>query len=72
MDTAENLIKELRALVEVQGYSRYAIAQTLGIHRSRITGWLKYGHIPNGDHALLVSDLIRKMKRREKRRKAKA
>jgi predicted XRE-type DNA-binding protein len=73
MDTsAKNLVEDLRALVEQQGCSRYSIAQYLGIHRSRLTGWLKDGRIPNGEHALLVADFLRKMKRREQRARKKA
>jgi transcriptional regulator with XRE-family HTH domain len=70
METAENLVEELRQIVERDGYSRYQIAKALGIHRSRLTAWLKDGRVPNGEHALLLADLIRRMKRREKRRVA--
>jgi transcriptional regulator with XRE-family HTH domain len=56
-------------LVEEEGYSRYQLAQALGIHRSRLTGWLKEGRVPNGEHALALADLIRRMKRRARRAK---
>jgi predicted XRE-type DNA-binding protein len=68
---ARQLIEDLRALVEKEGYSRYQIAQALGIHRSRLTGWLKDGRIPNADHALAIAALLAREKRRARRARVK-
>ena len=68
---AKQLIEDLQALMKDGGYSQAAIAEALGVHRSRLTGWFKDGRIPNADHALAIAALLQREKRRAQRQRQK-